>query len=406
MAGVLLADADHRDAVRARFRRQVEVHDLREHLAQDRHEHVVQCHRHHRRFVVRRAAHVAALVDRVAAQVHAGDGHHREVVLRVVVAGVVAERAFQRGVVGRDEALQQDLAAGRRIQPGGRAVPHPGALSAQQAGEFVFGERVRHRRHRGERGRGIGTDGDQQWERLVRVRGLPVGEVQRAPAVRQPANDDAVAANHLLPVDRHVLALLAGAAGDHQAKGDQLRCILRPAALDRQPRQVDVIALQHLVLEGGLAHPLRRHVRQLRQLRPGAQCLAQAGRPFRFLDRGQQLAQLAQAGQRPSGQCGFDAVAVAEQVAQVRVPRAQWLFHQQRRPAGLECAQAERGGLQLRVHRRGDPQQASTAFERANEAAQVVEAHPAPPGGFMRSRSRNRIRCRYDRPRACAGQTR
>jgi hypothetical protein len=209
--------------------------------------------------------------------------------------------------------------AGASRPAGQFAAPHARALAAQQAGEFVFGQGIRHWRHRGQHRGRIGADRHQHGERLLRMRGAPVGVVQCAAAMRQPAHDDPVRPDHLLAVDRHILPRFAGAARHHQAERDQLAGVVGPAVLDRQAREIDVAAPQCFVFERGLVHTLRCHVRQLRQFRPGRQRLAQAGRPAWLLDRGEQLAEFAQGSQWPPGQSQFDAPAVAEQVAQQRM---------------------------------------------------------------------------------------
>jgi hypothetical protein len=101
VAGVGLLDRDHRHAVAAAFGRQVEVDDLRKLLLQDRHEDLVQRHAQHGRLVGRLAG-VGGVVDRVARCVSRSMLEHREPVLLVVVAGVVAEGAFQRMQVAAD----------------------------------------------------------------------------------------------------------------------------------------------------------------------------------------------------------------------------------------------------------------------------------------------------------------
>ena len=54
---------------------------------------------------------------------------------------------------------------------------------------------------------------------------------------------------------------------------------------------------------------------------------------------------------------------------------ADGLFHQQRRAAFAQGAQAQRGGFQFGVDRRGDALQASVAFQCGKKTAQVVMAH-------------------------------
>ena len=377
MARVLLADAHHGDAVGTGFRRQVEVHHLGKHLAQDRHEDVVERRRQHRRFVVRRPAHVAPVVDRVAAHAQSLHGEHRELALRVVVAGVVPERAFRGGVAGLDEAFHHDLTAGGSIQPRHRAVPDARAGAAQQPGELVLRQRVGHRRHGRQHRRRIGAYRHQQRERFARVRGLEVGEIERAAAVRQPAHDHAVARQQLLAVDGDVLARLAGAPGHHQAEGDQSRHVARPAALDRKRAEVDVFAFEHRFVEGRLAGGLWRHVRQLRQLGPVRQRLPEVGRPARLLHRRQQFTQLAQRGQRPAAQRQLDAIAMAEQVAQQRVPGTDRVGHQQGRTLAPQRQPAQCGAFEVGVHRRVHLLQLATARKRAQEAAQVMVVHAA-----------------------------
>ncbi|MCY1451654.1 hypothetical protein D9M71_685300 [compost metagenome] len=130
MARVLLLHGHHRHAVRAAFRRQVEVGDFRELLLQDRHEHFVQCHAEDRRLIWR-AAGVGAVVDRLVPVGDALDGEHREAVHFVVVAGVVAVRAFRGHFARVDHAFQNDLGGGRYLQVATPALDQLGAVAAQ-----------------------------------------------------------------------------------------------------------------------------------------------------------------------------------------------------------------------------------------------------------------------------------
>ena len=85
--------------------------------------------------------------------------------------------------------------------------------------------------------------------------------------MREPAHDDLVARDHLLPVDAEVLARLVRPARDGQAPGDQRRRVARPAGLHRQPREIDVVALPHDLLAGRRRALLRRHVQHLHEHR-------------------------------------------------------------------------------------------------------------------------------------------
>ena len=95
MTGVGLADGHHGEPVAAALGRQIEVHDLRVLFLQDGHEHLVERHAQHGG-LVRRLAGVGGVVDRLLAMGDALDLEYRKPVLFVVIAGVVAERAFER----------------------------------------------------------------------------------------------------------------------------------------------------------------------------------------------------------------------------------------------------------------------------------------------------------------------
>jgi hypothetical protein len=157
------------------------------------------------------------------------DAEHGEPILLVVVAGVVAERAFERVQVAaahhqldagfafagepgsgrRDVAFEHELRAGRRLEFqcafADRGVHDLGAAAAQEASELVLGERVGHRRHRTEDRRRVGAECDGDRERLARVGAREVAEVERTAAVGEPAHDDLALADHLLAVDAEVL---------------------------------------------------------------------------------------------------------------------------------------------------------------------------------------------------------
>ena len=74
---------------RAPFRWQIEIDDFRELFLQDRHEHFIQRHAQDRR-LIRRAAGIGRVVDRVATLGDVRDGKYRELVDFIVVTGVVA----------------------------------------------------------------------------------------------------------------------------------------------------------------------------------------------------------------------------------------------------------------------------------------------------------------------------
>ncbi len=239
MSRVLLAHAHHRNPVRTAFRRQIEIHDFRKLLCEQRDEYFVQRHAEDRRLVGRLAG-VGAVIDRIAAHGDTIDRQHRKRFLLVVIAGVIAERAFGRRVSWMDASFQDDLRRSGYLQIGTDALGKFGLRSTQQPGELVLGERVRNRRHRAENGGRIGTERHRDRERLTRVGETMVAKIQRATSVRQPAHDHLVAGDDLLAVDAQVLPRLVRPARDRQPPGDQRSRVFRPARLDRKPGQIDL----------------------------------------------------------------------------------------------------------------------------------------------------------------------
>ena len=79
------------------------------------------------------------------ADAHVLQAEDRERLGRIVIAGVVAERAFHRGFRGRDGAFEHDLRAGRHMQRDGAAGRKLGPPPAQEAGKgklaHAFGRR-------------------------------------------------------------------------------------------------------------------------------------------------------------------------------------------------------------------------------------------------------------------------
>ena len=114
-----------------------------------------------------------------------------------------------------------------------------------------------------------------------------IPEIQRAAPVRQPAHDDLVGPQHLLTIDAQILPGFVWPACDHQPPGDEWRDIARPAVLDGQSRQVNLLAFPHNFLTGGGRQDFGGHIEHLlehRELVPG---IFQALGRFRFLEIGQ-----------------------------------------------------------------------------------------------------------------------
>ena len=271
-----------------------------------------------------------------------------------------------------DRPLEHDLGGGRHLQVVADAGREFGAPAAQQPGELVLGQRVRHRRHRTEGGRRVAAQRHRDRERLPRVRLRMVAEVERAAPMREPAHDQLVAADHLLPVDAEVLPRARRAARDGEAPGDQRPGVAWPAGLDRQPAEIDLAALDALLLAGRPRHLLRRHVQHLLEQRPLVPGIAQPLRRLGLFQVGQQLADLAQRGRVVLPHAERDALRGAEQVAEHRHRMAGRVLEQDGRPAGPQHAVAHLGHLEVRGDRRGDALQFAEGLELRDEVAQVV----------------------------------
>ena len=191
--------------------------------------------------------------------------------------------------------FEHDLGPGRHRQVAAQRLRDLGARAAQQAGELVFGQAVRHRRDRAQRGGRVGAQRHGDGEGRAGMGDRVVAEIQRAAAVRQPAHDELVRPQQLLTVDTQVLALGVGAARDHQAPGQERRHVARPAGLDWQAGQVHVLAFPDYFLAGRTLDVLGAHVPQRRlQHRDFGQRVTQALGRFGLAQRGQQLADVAQ----------------------------------------------------------------------------------------------------------------
>ena len=250
-----------------------------------------------------------------------------------------------------------------------------GLATAQQAGELVFGQRIRHRRHGAEDGRRIAAEDDGDREGLARIGQLVIAKIQRPAAMRQPAHDDLVRPEHLLAVDAEVLPVLVRPLGDDQPPGNQRRDVTRPAVLDRQAGQVDILALPDDFLARRGRHRFRRHVHHLledRQLVPGV--LQALGR-LRLLEVGEQFADFAQRLHRLLAHAERDALRRAEQVGEHGNGMPLGLLEQDGRPFGAQHAVADFGHFEAGIDLDADTFQFAGLFQLRHEVAQVVVFH-------------------------------
>jgi hypothetical protein len=289
----------------------------------------------------------------------------------VVIAGMVAERSFQRRVVGLDAALQHDLRRGGYLEVRAQAAGHLGLGAAQQPGEGVLREGVGHRGDRPQDGGRVRAQGDGHREGLPGMGPLPVAKVQGAASVGEPAHDHPVAADHLHAIDAQVLAWFLRSAGHHQSPGDQRARVLGPTGLNRQAAQVDGRTLDQDFLAGRLAHLPRGHVQHLaehRELLPGV--FHSAGR-LRLLQEGQQPADLAQRLHRVFSHAQGHPLGGAEQIAEHRNRRALDPLEQQGGSARAQGSVADLGDLQPRVDLDADAPELAAGLELGDKIPKV-----------------------------------
>ena len=187
--GILLLQADDRHTVRAAFGRQIEVGDLGKLLLQQRHEDLVQRNAEDRR-LVRRLAGIGAVIDRLRgasscarssapenARPRCSSRCDRRTVLRRALSNPLA--SDESGRMWPSSTISADAGTWR---PWRQAFDDLGPRSAQQSGELVFGQRVRHRRYRAEHRRRIGAERDGDRERRARMMQRVVAKIERPAA--------------------------------------------------------------------------------------------------------------------------------------------------------------------------------------------------------------------------------
>src|SRR5437870_1990887 len=352
----------------------MEVDDLGELLGQQGHEQLVQRDAEHGRLVGRLAC-IGRVINRRATHGKALYRQHGEALDLVVVAGMVAVRAFVRGLAGMDHAFQHDLRAGRHLQIAAQAFHELGARAAQQPRELVVAARIGHRCHGGEHRRRIGAErhGHREWG--AGARELVITEVERAAAMREPAHDDAVSPDHLLAVDAEVVPLLLWTACDSEAPSDERPGVTGPAVLDRQAREIDVVSFAHALVAGRRRALLRRHVEQLLEEREFLPQVAQALGRLGLLQVREQLADFAQLARALDAHRRRNARDAAEEIGEHRDVMTGGPLEQQRRAAGAQHAIADLGHLEPRRDFRADAPELTLRFQLRKEFSQVRVAH-------------------------------
>ena len=236
--------------------------------------------------------------------------------------------------------------------------------------------------------------------------------------MRQPAHDHPVAADHLLAIDAQILPPLLRAAGDSQAPGDQRSGVARPAGLHRQAREVDILAFPHDLLAWSRRALLGRHVHDLHEHRARVlPRIAQAFGRLGLLEECQQLAHLAQAGDRILAHAQRHPLRRTEKIGENGNAVPGWVLEQQRGAALFEHTIADFRDFQARVSDDADALEFAAALQLRNEVAQISVFHALrTSGGGMGTTAHLNKRHgdagtseylhRSTRPRACATDTR
>ncbi len=210
---------------------------------------------------------------------------------------MVAVRPLVGVFVEQDVALQHDLGLRRHHQRHGFRRNQLGLGAAQETGELVFRQGVRHGGDGGQDQAGIGAQDRAGRQGLRLAGGLPAAMMLGAAAMGQPAHDRPVLANDLHPIDAEVEIVLAAVGrplGHHQGPGDQGRRLAGPAGLDWQLVQVDVVAPEHDLLHRRFFHRFGAHAHDglgQGQHVPG---VLQAARRLGLAQEGQKFAHFAQ----------------------------------------------------------------------------------------------------------------
>ncbi len=188
----------------------------------------------------------------------------------------------------------------------------------------------------------------------------------------QPTHDDAVAADELLAVDTEVLPLAVGSARGREPPGDQRSRILGPAGLHGPGAEIDGITFEPQLLALGLPDRLRRHlvdVLEKRQLLPN---LADPARRLWRLERGEQLAELAQCADVAGAESPGDAFLGAEEVRQCPRSMALAAIEEQSRTACGKHAPRDLGQLERRVDFRVDLLEIALFPQHGQELTQIA----------------------------------
>src|SRR6185295_1945457 len=229
----------------------------------------------HPAIFLRRLADDDGLIDRLLAMRNAGDVKHRKLIFKRVVAGVIAERAFNSQLVRIDVAFQHDLGTCRHFDIYRLAFHHLDRFLAQEPGDHhlvqVFGQRHNRRedRHR------IGPYGHSYVEPSAAA-SLQVAKVLSAVFVNLPMH-----AGGLFVVNLHAIHPAVSFAGrrviaEHQRHRYVSAAVFGPALDDWKIEKRELAFLQYSFFARSVFDDLRKHLSQIGQSRNHLDLLDQA----------------------------------------------------------------------------------------------------------------------------------
>ena len=265
----------------------------------------------------------------------------------------------------RNVPLEHDLGVRGHLEVDRLAAHELDGLAAQEPGEHELVDVLRERCARRVRGHGIEPDGDRDRDPPV----LGGEQVGSAVLVQLPVHERRAAVDHLHPVHADVAAAGLRILRDHGREGDERRGVARPAALDRQAAEIDVVALVEHLLARRFRDDLRPCVRDRLQLEQTSDLLAQTLRRLEVEDvadlRGGVVEPL-----DPERQA--HAPLRAELVDEERVLRALRVLEQERRPARLHDPVDNLRDLEVGIGLGGDAPQLALALEEGDPGAEVT----------------------------------
>ena len=277
---------------------------------------------------------------------------------------MVAERALDPDVGAVDPALEHDLGVRRHLEVDGLALDELHRRALQEAGHHQLADVLRQRRARGVGGDRIEPERDGDRDPAVRRR----PEVGAAVLVDLPVHERGAPVDLLHPVHADVADAGRLVLRDHGRERDERGRVERPAALDREHVEVDVVARQHDLLAGRLRDLLRHRVGDRLQLPERAHLVDEPLRRLQLEDLAELVGEVVEL---LDAERHAHALLGAELVDQERVGGAFRVLEQERRPAGLDDAVDDLRDLEVRVDLGGDADELALLLEEGDPLAQV-----------------------------------